>query len=160
MASRDHRCLSQNETWNMDKRKVNKRRRTVVEDVAASVDLEEGNLASVDLEEGWLAKFLELPGDKLAKLLGGIANHGKITTSAIKKARTSLPSFSGVKWTTFAEQFGLPDSLEENTGCLSGAAETEERCGKSQNNGSVPCSHHRTLSRSSNRQTRAGYVGD
>ncbi|KAM6499857.1 hypothetical protein JOM56_005365 [Amanita muscaria] len=121
----------------MDKRKVNKRRRTVVEDVAASIDLEEGNTSNmnkqkvlnkrrkvvtmakdvtalVDLEEGWLAKFLELPGDKLAKLLGGIANHGKITTSAIKKARTSLPSFSGVKWTSFTEQFGLPDSLEEN----------------------------------------------
>ncbi|KIL63071.1 hypothetical protein M378DRAFT_80316 [Amanita muscaria Koide BX008] len=91
----------------MNKQKVlNKRRKvvTMAKDVTASVDL----------EEGWLAKFLELPGDKLAKLLGGIANHGRITTSAIKKARTSLPSFSGVKWTTFVEQFGLPDSLEEN----------------------------------------------
>jgi len=70
--------------------------------------------ASVDLEEGWLAKFLELPGDDLAKLLGDIANHGKIKTTTIKKARTSLPSFSGAKWTDFAENFGLPDRLENN----------------------------------------------
>jgi hypothetical protein len=70
----------------MGQRKGNKRRKvTAVEDVAASVDL----------DEGWIAKFLELPGDELAKLLGDIANHGKIKTTAIRKARTSLPSFSG-----------------------------------------------------------------
>ncbi|KAF8221790.1 hypothetical protein L208DRAFT_1414470, partial [Tricholoma matsutake] len=70
--------------------------------------------ASVNLEEGWLDKLLELPTDELAKLLGDIANHGKVKTAVIKKARTSLPSFSGVKRSDFAERFGLPDSLENN----------------------------------------------
>lgn len=61
---------------------------------------------SVDLEEGWVAKLLELPGDELAKLIGDIANHEKIKIAAIKNARISLPSFSGVKWQNFAEAFG------------------------------------------------------
>ncbi|KIM72234.1 hypothetical protein PILCRDRAFT_804089 [Piloderma croceum F 1598] len=68
--------------------------------------------ASVDLEEGWVNKFLELPGDELAKVLGDIANHGKIKTAAIRKARSSLPSFSGPRLTDFAGRFGLPNSLE------------------------------------------------
>jgi hypothetical protein len=75
-----------------------KKRKVTVEDTAASVDL----------EEGWVTKLLELPGDELARLLGDIANHGKIKTAAIKKARTSA------KWTVFAEKFGLPDKLENN----------------------------------------------
>ena len=70
--------------------------------------------ASVDLEEGWLAKLLELPGDDLAKLIGDIANRGKIKTAAINKPRTTLPSFSGEGWTGFAECFGLPGGLESN----------------------------------------------
>ncbi|KAF8816310.1 hypothetical protein BYT27DRAFT_7277196 [Phlegmacium glaucopus] len=84
--------------------KANKRQKvvTTAEELAASVDL----------EEGWLAKFLELPEDDLAKLLSDIANHGNIKTAAITKARTSLPSFSGAKWTDFAEKFGLPNKLE------------------------------------------------
>jgi hypothetical protein len=65
--------------------------------------------ASVDLEAGWLQKFLSLPPDELAKLLGEIANQGKIKTAAIKTARTSLPSFSGAKWVDFAERFGISD---------------------------------------------------
>ena len=68
----------------------------------------------VDLEEGWLDKLLELPGDELAYLLGDIANHGKIKTAAIRKARIGLPSFSGAKWSDFTEQFGFPDKLENN----------------------------------------------
>jgi hypothetical protein len=70
--------------------------------------------SSVDLEEGWLDKLLELPGDELANLLGDIANHGKIKTAVIRKARISLPSFSGAKWSDFTEQFGFPDKLENN----------------------------------------------
>jgi hypothetical protein len=69
---------------------------------------------SVDLEEGWLDKLLELPIDELTKLLGDIANHGKVKTAAIKMARTSLPSFSSTKWIDFAERFGLHNKLENN----------------------------------------------
>jgi hypothetical protein len=74
----------------------------------------ENMTSSVDLEEGWLDKLLELPGDELANLLGDIANHGKIKTAAIRKARIGLPSFSGAKWSDFTEQFGFPDELENN----------------------------------------------
>jgi hypothetical protein len=81
-----------------------KRRKVTVEDTTSSVDL----------EEGWVTKLLELPGDELAKLLGDIANHGKIKTAAIRKARISLPSFCCEKWTDFAEQFGIPDKLDNN----------------------------------------------
>ena len=49
--------------------------------------------ASVDLEEGWLQKLLTLPTQELAELLGDIANRGKIKTADIKSARTGLPSF-------------------------------------------------------------------
>lgn len=86
----------------MDKRKANKRPR--VEDLAASVDL----------KEGWLDNVLELPGDKLAKLIGDIANHGKIKTAAINKARTGLSSFPGAAWIDVAENCGLSDRLENN----------------------------------------------
>jgi DNA polymerase III epsilon subunit-like protein len=68
--------------------------------------------ASVGLEEGWINKLLELPGDELAKVLGDIADHSKITTAAFRKARSSLPSFSRPRLTDFAERFGLPNSLE------------------------------------------------
>ena len=87
----------------MGKRKAKKQKVTV-----------EDTTVLVDLEEGWVTKLLELSGDELAKLLGDIANHGKIKTAAIKKARSSLPSFSGAKWTDFAENFGLPDKLENS----------------------------------------------
>ena len=87
-------------------KRASKRKKVVtrLEDVAVSVDV----------EAGWLDKFLELSGDDLAKLLGEIANLGKIKTVAIKKARTNLPSFSGAKWIDFAENFGLHDTLENN----------------------------------------------
>jgi hypothetical protein len=49
--------------------------------------------------------------DDLAMLLGEIANHGKVKTSAIKKARTGLPSFSGTK---FLETFGFPSTLDND----------------------------------------------
>lgn len=70
--------------------------------------------ASVKLEDGWLDKFLTMTTDNLARLLGEIANHGKVKTSAIKKARTSLPSFSGAKWRPFAETFGFPATLDND----------------------------------------------
>ncbi|KIM77307.1 hypothetical protein PILCRDRAFT_622488, partial [Piloderma croceum F 1598] len=88
----------------MVKQRAKRRKVSADEDVAASVDL----------EEGWVTKLLDLPGDKLAKLLGSIANQGKIKTAAIKKARTSLPSFSGAKWTDIAGHFGLPNYALEN----------------------------------------------
>lgn len=69
---------------------------------------------SVDLEEGWINKFLELTQDELAKVLADIANHGKIKTAAIKKARTSLPSFCGVEWTDFAQEFGLAEKVADH----------------------------------------------
>ena len=159
---------------------------------------------SVDLEEGWLDKLLELPTDELAKLLGDIANHGKVKTAAIKMARTSLPSFSGAKWIDFAERFGLPDRLENNrfervvtpvyrlppsvheimfeaawhTQDVYQERQAQRRevtrvrimdpvcpqshllCFSDLKMCPVPCSHHRTISRSSNRQTGARYVGD
>ena len=91
---------------NMVKRRANKRQRVVTPSEEVTV--------TVNLEEGWLGKFLELPTDELAKLLADIANHGKVKTATIEKARTSLPSFSGVKWIDFAERFGLCDRLENN----------------------------------------------
>ena len=57
---------------------------------------------------------ITLPEDELAKLLGDIANHGKIKTAAISKARISLPSFSGAKWTDLAKQFGFPNTLDND----------------------------------------------
>ncbi len=90
----------------MTNRRANKKQKvvTTAEEVAASVNL----------EEGWLAKLLDLPPDELAWLLGDIANLGKIKTAAIKKARISIPLFSDAKWSDSAESFGLPDTLENN----------------------------------------------
>jgi len=172
---------------------ANKRQRVVTTEEVA---------ASVDLEEGWLDKFLELPKDELAKLLGDIANHGKVKTVAIKKARTSLPSFSGAKWADFAEGFNLPVNMENNQfkrvvipvyrlppsvhEIMFEAAwrtqdvyqewqaqrreaarvrimdpvcpQTRLLCFSHLRICPVPCLHHRTISRSSDRQTGAGYV--
>lgn len=153
--------------------------------------------ASADLEEGWLDKFLELPTDELAKLLGHIANHGKVKTAAIKMARTT-------KWIVFAERFGLRDRLEDNRFervvtpvyrlppsvheiVFEAAWHTQDvylerqvqrreaararimdpvclqsclSCFSDLKISPVPCSHHRIISRSNNRQTRARYVRD
>jgi hypothetical protein len=65
-------------------------------------------IASVQLDEGWLQQLLEVEPDNLALILGEIANTARISSSTLKKARTSLPSFSDAKWNDFAEQFGLP----------------------------------------------------
>jgi hypothetical protein len=70
--------------------------------------------ALVELEDGWLDKFLTMTTDDLTRLLGEIANRGKVKTSAIKKARTSLPSFSGAKWRPFADTFGFPATFDNN----------------------------------------------
>jgi len=70
--------------------------------------------ASVELEDGRLDKFLTMTTDDLARLLGEIANHGKVKTSAIKKARTGLPSFSGAEWRAFAITFGFPSTLDND----------------------------------------------
>ncbi|EDR13668.1 uncharacterized protein LACBIDRAFT_308899 [Laccaria bicolor S238N-H82] len=71
-------------------------------------------VASVDLEDGWLDKFTILPPDELARVIAHIANHGRVNTAAIKKARMSLPSFSGVKWVDLAARLGLDEQFEKN----------------------------------------------
>ena len=169
----------------MGKRKTNKRQETF-EEVAALVDL----------EEGWLDELLQLPTDELAKVLGEIANHGKIKTADIEMARASL---SGAKW---AERFGLVDKLKDNRFervvtpmyrlppsvhqiMFKAALHTQDvyQEQQAQRNEAakfkimdsvcpqsrllcfsdlkicqVSCSHHRAISRSSNRQTGARYV--
>ena len=77
---------------NMVKRRANKRQRVVTPSEEVTV--------TVNLEEGWLGKFLELPTDELAKLLADIANHGKVKTATIEKARTSLKGYAKKKSAT------------------------------------------------------------
>jgi len=90
----------------MPPKQANKRRKVATTPEEAT--------ASIELEEGWLGKFLELAPEELAKVLANIANQGRVKTAAFKKARTSLPSFSAVKWIDFAENFGLHNRLENN----------------------------------------------
>jgi hypothetical protein len=65
-------------------------------------------LASMNLDRGLRAAVLELSQDELAAVLGELANHGNLPTSAVKKARVDLPSFSKAKWSDFALEYGLP----------------------------------------------------
>ena len=65
-------------------------------------------LASMNLDKGLRAAVLELTKDELAALLGDLANHASLPTSAFKKARVDLPSFSKAKWSDFALEYGLP----------------------------------------------------
>jgi hypothetical protein len=71
-----------------------------IDDVIACINLDRG------LVDG-------LSCDELAAVLGDIANKGNIPTATFKMARTALPSFSKVKWTDFASQFGLPADPEK-----------------------------------------------
>jgi hypothetical protein len=65
-------------------------------------------IASMNLDGGLLAAFKELTEDELAVLLGELANRARLPTSAFKKARVDLTSFSKAKWSDFAPQYGLP----------------------------------------------------
>src|ERR1700735_1362397 len=67
-------------------------------------------IASVNLDKGLRAGLLELTADELAALLADFANSANLPTAALKKARVDLPSFSVVKWSEFAKEFGLPDN--------------------------------------------------
>src|ERR1700722_1987701 len=61
----------------------------------------------VDLPDGWLEKLVAL-GPALAHVIGELANRGQISASEIKRATTSLPSFSvATKWGDLAPGFGL-----------------------------------------------------
>ena len=64
---------------------------------------------SIHLPPGWMQQLLVL-GPDLAYILAALANAGNISASQIKKARIG-PSFSAVKWTEVAPQFGLSDDL-------------------------------------------------
>jgi hypothetical protein len=63
---------------------------------------------SINMDKGLRAGVLDLSSDELAALLADFANSANLPTAAFKKARTELPSFSTVKWTEYARQYGLP----------------------------------------------------
>jgi len=67
----------------------------------------------INLDRGMVDGLLDLTHDELAAVLGHIANKGDIPTVTFKMARTALPSFSTMKWTNFASQFGLPTNPEK-----------------------------------------------
>jgi hypothetical protein len=52
-----------------------------------------------------------LSSDDQAKLIAGLSEELGVTDRAIKKARHTLPSFSGAKWDTFAGTYGLPQTM-------------------------------------------------
>jgi hypothetical protein len=68
------------------------------------------SIENLDLPDGWIQKLLAL-GPDLAYVLGTLANEGRISASQIKKARTSLPSFSPAQWSELAPSFDLPIDL-------------------------------------------------
>ena len=81
--------------------KSNTKKRTAGDvDIANSVD-------QVDLPHGWIDKLFE--SDDLAFIIGEIVNRAQLSASAIKKARSDLPSFA--KWSELAPDFSLPDDV-------------------------------------------------
>ena len=62
----------------------------------------------INLDKGMVDGLLDLNRDELAAVLGHIANEGNIPNATFKMARCTLPSFSIVKWTDLASDFGLP----------------------------------------------------
>ena len=66
-------------------------------------------IASMNMDKGLLAAFKELNGDELAALLGELANLAGLRTSAFKKARVDLTSFSKAKWSDFASDYGFSE---------------------------------------------------
>ena len=68
-------------------------------------------IASMNLDRGLLAAFKELTEDELAALLGELANRARLPTSAFKRARVDLTSFSKAKWSYFAPHYGLTEQF-------------------------------------------------
>jgi len=66
------------------------------------------------LYKGLRAALLELTPDELAALLADLANSANLPNATFKRARLDLPSFSAVKWSEFAEGYGL----HEDASCL------------------------------------------
>src|SRR4051812_26237934 len=62
---------------------------------------------AVRLDEGWLPALLSINAEHLALIIGYMANSASISSSAIKKARTGLTSFSDAKWKDFATSYCL-----------------------------------------------------
>ena len=73
-------------------------------------DSVENAFAAVRLEDGWLPALLSIDAEHLALIIGYMANSASISSSAIKKARTSLTSFSDAKWKDFATRYFLAKS--------------------------------------------------
>lgn len=74
----------------------------------------------INLDKGMVDGLLDLNRDELAAVLGHIANEGNIPNATFKIARSTLPSFSIVKWTDFASDFGLPTNpAKVNLTCYS-----------------------------------------
>ena len=65
------------------------------------------------VDKGLIDGLLNLTDDELVAVLADVANKAQITTVNFKKARISLPSFSTVKWSNFAEQYGLSRKPEQ-----------------------------------------------
>jgi hypothetical protein len=65
---------------------------------------------SINLYKGLRAALLELTPDELAALLADLANSANLPNATFKKARVDLPSFSVVKWSEFAEEYGLHEN--------------------------------------------------
>jgi hypothetical protein len=68
---------------------------------------------SMNLDNGLRLAFSELTADEQTALLADFANSASLPNSAFKKARVDLPSFCAAKWSTFAEEFGLPTDAGE-----------------------------------------------
>lgn len=71
----------------------------------------ESIIESVPLDNGLIDGLLQLDHDERTAALAHVANETNVTTSAFKKARIELPSFSTAKWSEFARQFGLPEKV-------------------------------------------------
>ncbi|KIM49600.1 hypothetical protein M413DRAFT_112482 [Hebeloma cylindrosporum] len=70
-------------------------------------------LRTLDFRKGVRDAFLGLNDEELALVLADIANHAGLSNAAFKKARSELPSFSDTRWTEYAQEFGLPEQVED-----------------------------------------------
>ena len=62
-------------------------------------------VSCVNLDEGLINGLLNLTNDELVAVLADVAKKAQIANVDFKQARMNLPS---VKWSNFAEQYGLP----------------------------------------------------
>ena len=70
-------------------------------------------VSCINLDKGLINGLLDLTNDELVAVLADVANKAQITTVSFKETRISLPSFSTVKWSNFAEQYGLSKKPEQ-----------------------------------------------